>query len=200
MPRSALALPIRLAALGDSLTAGYGLAAAQAFPVRLQEALRRQGYDVVILNFGISGDTSGGGLARLGPVVDARPDGVILELGTNDALRGIDPHRVRANLEAILKRLGQAKIPVLLCGMRALANFGRDYTKSFEAIYPDLAERYDTVLYPFFLDGVAGRPDLNQADGLHPNPAGVDAIVARLLPAAETLLRRLGAAPAPQAR
>jgi acyl-CoA thioesterase-1 len=200
MPVSAIAAPVRLAALGDSLTAGYGVAAPDAFPVRLQKALRDAGYDVVIENYGISGDTTSGGLSRLEPVIRSRPDGVILELGANDALRGIAPDHVRANLEAMLTRLHEAGIPVLLCGMRALSNYGRDYATAFEAIYPDLAARHGAVLFPFFLERVIGRPDLNQSDGLHPNRAGVDVIVAHILPVAETFLRRLGDTPSPAAR
>jgi acyl-CoA thioesterase-1 len=194
MPFAANAASIRLAALGDSLTAGWGLPPADAFPARLEQALRRQGHDVVIENFGVSGDTTSGGLARLDGVIATKPDGVLLELGANDALRALDPSLVRANLDAMLGRLAKAGIPVLLCGMRALANYGRDYAREFEAIYPDLAARYGVLLDPFFLEGVAGRPDLNQPDGLHPNQAGVTAIVARLLPLAETFLTRLGAA------
>lgn len=196
MPVAAQARPVRLAAFGDSLTAGWGLPPAEAFPVRLEAALREKGYDVTIENFGISGDTTGGGLARLDGVLAAKPDGVLLELGANDVLRGIEPERVRANVEAMLEQLKAAGIPVLLCGMKALANYGRDYTAAFEAIYPDLAGRYDAVLDPFFLDGVVGRPDYNQPDGLHPNAAGVAVIVRRILPVAEAFLARLGAAPA----
>ena len=191
-----LAAPLRLTAFGDSLTAGYGLPAAEAFPVRLEQALRAKGYAVTIANAGVSGDTTAGGLARLEAVIAAKPDGVILELGANDVLRGLDPIQVRANLDAMLSRLTAAGIPTLLCGMRALANYGRDYAAAFEAIYPELAGRYQAVLDPFFLEGVAGQTELNQPDGLHPNPAGVALIVAHILPTAETFLQRLGAAPA----
>lgn len=195
MPRTAAARPVRLAAFGDSLTAGWGVAPAEAFPVRLEAALREKGYDVTIENFGVSGDTTGGGLARIDGVLSAKPDGVLLELGANDVLRGVDPARVRANVRAMLERFKAAGIPVLLCGMKALANYGRDYTAAFEALYPDLAGRYDALLYPFFLANVAGRPDYNQPDGLHPNPAGVAVIVRGILPVAETFLARLGAVP-----
>ena len=195
MSASALAAPVRLAALGDSLTAGYGLPASEAFPARLQAALRDRGHAVTIENFGLSGDTTSGGLARLEAVLAAKPDGVILELGANDVLRGLPPELVRANLEAMLARLRQAGIPVLLCGMRALANYGRDYAAAFEALYPDLAAAYDLVFDPFFLEGVVGRADRNQPDGLHPNPAGVAVIVARILPTVETFLARIGTAP-----
>jgi len=193
------AAPIRLAALGDSLTAGYGLPAAAAFPVRLEAALRRKGYDVTIANAGISGDTTAGGLARLDAVIAGRPDGVLLELGTNDALGGLAPERVRANLDAMLTRLTAAGIPVLLCGARDLGRHGRDYTAAFEGMYPELAKRYHTLLDPFFLEGVSGRPGLTQADGLHPTAAGVETIVTRILPVTETFLSRLGAQPAPTA-
>lgn len=193
MSDSALAATLRLAALGDSLTAGYGLPVAEAFPARLEAALRARGHDVAIANYGISGDTTSGGLERLDAVIAAKPDGVILELGANDALRGLPPELIRANFEAMLARLDAAGIPVLLSGMRALSNYGRDYTAAFEAIYPDLAAKYRLVLDPFFLEGVAGRADLNQPDGIHPNTAGVTVLVARILPVAETFLTRLGA-------
>jgi len=188
---------LHLAALGDSLTAGYGLPAADAFPVRLEAALRAKGYDVTIANYGVSGDTTAGGLARLEAVLAAKPDGVILELGANDVLRGLPPEIVRANLATMLTRLDEARIPVLLCGMHALANYGRDYAAAFEALYPELAQTHGALLYPFFLEGVVGRADLNQTDGLHPKRTGVDVIVAGILPVTETFLHRLGA---PQAQ
>jgi acyl-CoA thioesterase I len=196
MPVSAHSASVRLAVLGDSLTAGYGLPAAEAFPVRLEAALRARGYDVTLANDGVSGDTTSDGLARLDPVLAAKPDGVILELGANDVLRGLPPELVRANLETMLARLGAARIPVLLCGMRALNNYGRDYAAAFETLYPELATAHDAVFYPFFLEGVVGHPGLNQPDGLHPDRAGVDVIVAGILPVAETFLNRLGAMPA----
>lgn len=188
------AAAIRLAALGDSLTAGYGLPAADAFPVRLQQALAAAGYDVTIANFGVSGDTTAGGLARLGAVLAAKPDGVIVELGANDMLRGLDPETARANLDAILQRITAAGLPVMLCGMRAARNYGADYAAAYDAIYPALAKKYDAVLYPFFLDGVTGAPGLTLPDGLHPSVDGVAAIVARILPTARTFLDRLSAA------
>lgn len=194
--RPALAKALHLAALGDSLTAGFGLPAADAFPVRLQAALASRGYTVTIANFGVSGDTTAGGLARLGGVLAARPDGIILELGANDMLRGLDPDQAKANLDAIMRRAADAGIPVLLCGMRAAKNFGSEYAAAFDAIYPELAKKYDAVLYPFFLDGVTGHVDRTLPDGLHPNAAGVDVVVDRILPVAETFLARLGASPA----
>lgn len=194
MSKPATAAAIRLAALGDSLTAGYGLPAADAFPVRLQQALAAVGYDVTIANFGVSGDTTAGGLARLDAVLAAKPDGVIVELGANDMLRGLDPEAAQANLDAIVKRISAAGIPVMLCGMRAARNYGADYAATYDAMYPALAKKYDAVLYPFFLDGVTGKPELTLPDGLHPNVDGVAEIVARVLPTARTFLDRLPAA------
>jgi acyl-CoA thioesterase I len=195
MPISARADSLRLAALGDSLTAGWGLPAGDAFPAQLENALVRKGYRVTIANFGVSGDTTAGGLARLDAVLVQKPDGVIVELGANDMLRGLEPEEARHNLDAILSRLTQAGIPVLLGGMRAPKNYGQDYAADFEAIYPELAAKYKAVLYPFFLDGVSGRPDRTQPDGLHPNAAGVSEIVSRILPTTENFLTRLGATP-----
>ncbi len=197
MPALVHAATVRLAALGDSLTAGWGLPAGDAFPARLEAALRQQGYDVAIANFGVSGDTTAGGLARVDGVVAERPDGALVELGANDMLRGLDPDAARANLDAILSRLKAAGIPVLLCGMRAPRNYGQDYAQAFDAIYAELAQKYDAVLYPFFLDGVAGNPELNQADGIHPNSTGVSRIVSRILPTVQTFLAKLGAKPGP---
>ena len=194
LPWGALALaadaPVRIVALGDSLTAGFGLSADAAFPVRLQKALTAKGLAVEISNAGVSGDTVSGGLARLDWSVPEGTDAVILELGANDMLRGIDPKLTRQALEEIVRRLSARGVPVLLVGMRAAANLGNDYRRAFEALYSDLAGRYDLVLYPFFLDGVAGEAGLNQSDGLHPTAAGVDAIVARILPKVEELVRR----------
>ncbi|WP_300154721.1 arylesterase [Solidesulfovibrio sp.] len=187
----ALAAGPRIAALGDSLTAGYGLPADEAFPAQLEKALAARGRQATIVNFGVSGDTTAGGLARLGQVLAMRPDGVILELGANDMLRGQDPESARAGLEAVMKRLSEAGIPVLVCGMRAARNFGADYAAEFDAVYPELAKKYDALLYPFFLDGVAGRPDLTQPDGLHPTARGVAEVVARILPTAEAFLDRI---------
>ena len=194
MPHNALAL--RLAALGDSLTAGWGLPAADAYPAKLAKALADRGQTVEILNFGISGDTTAGGLARLDAVIAAAPDGVILELGANDMLRGMPPGGPRANLDAILSRLRTAGIPVMLCGIRAMRNYGIAYSAEFDAVYVDLAKKYDAVLYPSFLDGVTGVPGMTMPDGLHPTAAGVDEMVRRSLPAVETFLTRLAARPA----
>ncbi len=178
----ARAEPPHLVALGDSLTAGLGLEAKDAYPAKLQAALARQGIDVVIDNAGVSGDTTDGGLARLDWSVPDGTKAVLLELGANDMLRGMDPGQARTNLNQILARLRERNIPVLLIGMRAAPNLGADYQKAFDAIYPDLAAKYQVTLYPFFLDGVAGTPRLNQADGMHPTAEGVDAIVGRLTP------------------
>jgi acyl-CoA thioesterase I len=180
--------PIKLVAFGDSLTAGHGLPADAAFPVRLQKALKDKGIEVDMVNAGVSGDTTSGGLARLDWSVPEGTQGVILELGANDALRGIDPKIPRAALEQILTRLKARNIPVLLCGMLAPPNFGPDYSAQFNAIYPDLAKAFGVPLYPFFLQGVAGDARLNQADGIHPTAEGVDIIVKAILPSVEAFL------------
>jgi acyl-CoA thioesterase-1 len=185
--------PITIVALGDSLTAGLGLPAKDAFPARLQQALARKGIVVTIVDAGVSGDTMSGGLARLDWSVPPETDGVILELGANDALRGIEPALSRTALDAILSRLKQRGIPVLLCGMLSPPNLGADYARPFNAIFPDLAKTYDAVLYPFFLDGVAANPKLIQRDGLHPTAEGVDIIVAKILPRVEELIARVRA-------
>ena len=184
----ARAEPIAVVAFGDSLTAGFGLDPGQAFPERLQAALVAAGHDVVIANAGVSGDTTSGGLSRLDWSV---PDGtklVILELGANDMLRGVSPDITEKNLDAMLARLKQRSIPVLLAGMQAAPNLGADYADAFNAIYPRLAEKYGVALYPFFLEGVAADMALLQADGLHPNLSGVDRIVERILPDVEKAL------------
>jgi acyl-CoA thioesterase-1 len=188
---------VKIVAFGDSLTAGLGLPADAAFPARLQRALIGKGLAVDVINAGVSGDTSTDGLARLDWSVPDDADAVILELGANDALRGLDPKRTRAALDAILRRLAARHVPVLLAGMRAPPNMGADYTRAFDAIYPDLAAAYGVVFYPFFLDGVAAERGLNQGDGLHPTAAGVDVIVERLLPQAEALIARVRAARKP---
>ena len=180
--------PIKIVALGDSLTAGYGLLNGDGFVPRLQAALTAKGMAADVQNAGVSGDTAVDGLARLDWSV---PDGtavVILELGANDMLRGFKPDVTRDALDAILRRLTERHIVVLLCGMRAAPNLGADYVKAFERIYPDLAAKYNVALYPFFLDGVAGDLKLLQHDGLHPTAAGVDVIVARILPQIEDLI------------
>jgi acyl-CoA thioesterase-1 len=182
--------PVKIVALGDSLTAGFGLAADAAFPTRLEAALKAKGIAVEIANAGVSGDTASGGLARLDWSVPEGTEAVILELGANDMLRGIDPSVPRAALDAILRRLAERRIPVLLAGMRAAPNMGADYVRAFDAIFPDLAATHGAVFYPFFLDGVAGERTLKLADGLHPTAAGIDVIVARILPKTEELVAR----------
>lgn len=190
-PAPAAAEPLRVVAFGDSLTAGLGLEARDAYPAKLQATLAKLGLEVVIDNAGVSGDTTDGGLARLDWSVPDGTRAVLLELGANDMLRGLDPKLARANLAAMLERLQARKIPVLLIGMRAAPNLGSDYQTAFDAIYPELAGKFGVKLYPFFLDGVAGTPGLNQPDGMHPNAAGVDVIVARLAPVVADFIRAL---------
>jgi len=174
--------------LGDSLSAGLGLSASAAFPARLQKALKAKGIDVDMINAGVSGDTTSGGRDRLDWSVPEGTQAVVLELGANDALRGIDPKVPRAALTEILTRLQARGIAVLLCGMLAPPNYGADYSAKFNAIYPDLAKTFSVPLYPFFLEGVASDAKLNQADGLHPTAEGVDLIVKNILPAVEAFL------------
>ncbi|NNM71041.1 arylesterase [Enterovirga aerilata] len=183
---------IRLVALGDSLTAGYNLPQAAAFPAVLEAALKARGHKVEIANAGVSGDTATGGLERLDWSVPDGTDGVILELGANDMLRGIDPAVTRRALDAIIARLKERKIPVLLAGMLAARNLGPDYARRFDAIYPELAKTHGLVLYPFFLDGVAGEARLQLPDGMHPSAEGVKVIVERILPTVESFLARIG--------
>ena len=183
---------LRILMLGDSLTSGHGLAARDALPARLQEALRERGLDVRVINAGVSGDTTAGGLARLEWALADRPHAVIVALGANDALRAIDPAHVRSNLDRLLGALAKRRLPVLLAGMLAPRNLGRSYGARFDAIYPDLAARHRALLYPFLLDGVATKATLNQADGLHPNAAGVAVIVRRILPSVLRLVRLTG--------
>lgn len=183
------AKPIKLAVLGDSLTAGYGLPSSDAFPAKLQKALRAKGVAVDVINAGVSGDTTSAGLARLDWSIPKDADTVIVELGANDALRGVDPQIARASLDAILKKLKARNVAVLLCGMLAPPNYGAEYAAKFNAIYPDLAKAYDVPLYPFFLDGVAAVAKLNQPDGIHPTSAGIDIIVERILPTVEAFLK-----------
>jgi acyl-CoA thioesterase I len=183
--------PVKIVALGDSLTAGYGLPGRAGFVPRLQSALAAKGINVEIANAGVSGGTASGGLERLSWSVPEGTDAVIVELGANDMLHGVDPQVTRQALEAILRRLSERNIAVLLCGMRAAPNLGPDYVRSFENIYPELAAKYDALLYPFFLDGVAANLGLTQRDGLHPTAEGVDVIVARILPKVEQLIARV---------
>ena len=182
------AKPIKLVVLGDSLSAGLGLPAQEAFPTKLQKALEDKGIEVGMTNAGVSGDTSSGGRDRLDWSVADGTDGVIIELGANDALRGIDPDLTRTALTEIVQRLKARKIAVMLCGMLAPPNYGADYAARFNSIYPDLAKKFGVPLYPFFLDGVAADAKLNQADGIHPTAAGVDIVVKNILPTVEAFL------------
>lgn len=183
--------PIRLAALGDSLTAGYGLAGNEAFPAVLEDELKKAGYDVSIANFGVSGDTTAGGVSRVGHALDAGPDGIILELGANDGLRAFEPAFVRQNLETMLDAAKARGVPVLLCGMYALANMGKAYGDEFRAVFVDLAAERKLAFYPFFLEGVFGRHDLTLPDGVHPNASGIREIVRRFLPTAIAFIKSI---------
>jgi len=185
--------PVKIVVLGDSLATGLGLPVEEAFPAKLGRALKAKGVAAEFIDAGVSGDTASGGRDRVEWSVPEGTDAVILELGANDALRGIDPKVTRAALEEILRRLEARRLAVLLCGMRAPPNMGADYTAAFDSIFPQLAATHDVVFYPFFLDGVAADAKLNQRDGLHPNAAGVDVIVARILPKVEELVARVRA-------
>jgi acyl-CoA thioesterase I len=182
---------ITLLALGDSLTAGLGLDPAQAFPAKLEVALKTEGHDVIVMNAGVSGDTAAQGAARLDWALTDDVDGVLVELGANDALRGLPSEQAEQSLDEILAKLKQRNLPVLILGMKAPPNLGPDYGLKFDAMYPALAAKYGAALYPFYLDGVAADAKLNQADGMHPNARGVDEIVKRVLPAVETLLTQM---------
>ncbi len=186
----AAARTLRLVALGDSLTAGFGLRPGKAFPDRLEAALRAKGWDVKVINAGVSGDTAADGLARYDWAVPANADALIVELGANDMLRGQKPEATKTTLAAILDKARAAHLPTLLAGMRGAPNLGPEYASQFSAIYPALAKAYNVPLYPFFLDGVAGDPKLNQPDGLHPTAEGVEVIVRKILPSVEALLKQ----------
>ena len=187
---AASAAPQTLLALGDSLTAGYGLPPSEGFTAKLEAALRAKGYDVTVVNAGVAGDTAVDGAARLDWALTPDTTAVVVELGANDALRGLPVPQAEQALDQLLASLKDKKLPVLLIGMRAPPNLGPDYQKAFDGMYPRLAEKYGVPLYPFFLDGVAADQSLNQADGLHPNAKGVDMIVARILPSIEALLKK----------
>jgi acyl-CoA thioesterase I len=188
----ALAAPIKILAFGDSLTAGLGVMPEQAFPARLQARLATEGIAAQVLNAGVSGDTTADGVARLDWALADRPDIVLVELGANDALRGIDPKLTRANLDKILTRFQASGAKVMLLGMLAPANWGREYQQEFAAIYPDLAKQHNVPLYPFFLDGVATDPTLNQPDGLHPNAKGAEIIADKIAPLVARLVQERG--------
>ncbi len=182
------AQPLKLLTFGDSLIHGYGLPAGETFPAQLQVALHAEGRDVTVINGGNSGDTTAAGRARLEWALSGDPDLVLVTLGGNDMLRGLDPAETYRNLDAILTRLKAEDLPVLLTGMLAARNLGAEYAAEFDAVFPRLAEEHDVAFYPFFLDGVAMRPELNQPDGLHPNGAGVAVIVEAILPALRPLI------------
>lgn len=189
--------PIRLLALGDSLTAGYGLPRGEGFVPRLQAALTARGRSVRVLDAGVSGDTMSGGAARLDWAMAERPQAAIVALGGNDGLRGLPPARMADALESILSRLEARGIPTLLAGMIAPPNLGAEYGRSFHAVFTEAAKRRSNIIfYPFFLDGVAGDRVMNQPDGIHPNATGVAEVVRRILPVTELLLDRVAAAPA----
>lgn len=187
----AAAKTARILLLGDSIAAGYGLDPGEALPVKLEAALKAKGHDVEIINAGVSGDTSTGGADRIDWVLGDKPDAVIVELGGNDALRGISPPETEAALERIMAAIAARKLPVLIAGMMAPRNMGADYIEAFDAIFPRLAEKHGALLYPFLLDGVAAEPHLNQPDGIHPNAAGVVLIVERFTPKVEELIAKL---------
>jgi acyl-CoA thioesterase I len=180
--------PIKMVVLGDSLSAGYGLPAPAAFPARLQKALKAKGIEVDMINAGVSGDTTSGGRDRLDWSIPEGTQAVIVELGANDAMRGTNPDVTRAALTDIVTRLQARKISVFVCGMFAPPNYGSDFSTRFDAIYPDLSKSLGVPLYPFFLEGVATDPKLNQADGLHPTAEGVDVIVKNILPSVEAFI------------
>jgi acyl-CoA thioesterase-1 len=190
-PADAADRPLRITAFGDSLTAGYGLPASASFPAQLQKALEMTGRKIVIENAGVSGDTTQAGLDRLDWSIGDGIDGVIVALGANDALRGLDPAQTRSALVQIIVRLKARKIPVMLAGMRAPPNMGADVQQRFDSIFPDLAREHGLILYPFFLDGVAGRRELNQNDGIHPTADGIKLIVERILPSVERFIASL---------
>lgn len=187
------AKPVRIVVLGDSLVAGFQLRPGDAFPAQLERALKAAGHDVEVINAGVSGDTTAGGLERLAWAVPDHTDAVILELGANDALRGLDPVRAKANLDKIITTVKAGGAEVLLAGMLAPRSMGEPYVKAFDGMYADLARTHGTLLYPFFLDGIALDPKLNLPDGLHPNPKGVAEITKRILPMVEQLITRVRA-------
>ncbi len=185
---AAISAPVKMVVLGDSLSAGHGLSGSDAFPAKLQKALKARGINVDMTNAGVSGDTASGGRDRLDWSVPEGTEAVIVELGANDALRGIDPAVTRAALSDILSKLKARRIAVLLCGMVAPPNYGKEFAARFNAIYPELAKSFGARLYPFFLEGVAADARLNQSDGMHPTAEGVDVMVQNILPTVEAFL------------
>ena len=188
---AAFSKPVVLLALGDSLTAGLGLSPSEAFPARLETALKAKYPDLSIINGGVSGDTAAGGLARLDWALTEDVNGLVVELGANDALRGLDVGQTEAALDGIMAKAKARGLPVLVLGMRAPPNMGPDYVARFDGLYPALSKKYDALIYPFYLDGVAALPNLNQADGIHPNSRGVDEIVTRIMPKVEELIQKV---------
>lgn len=187
-PVAAAAAPVKILAFGTSLTQGYGLPPGTEFPAVLQARLKASGIDATVINAGVSGDTSSDGLSRIDWSLADHPDAAIVEMGSNDALRGIDPKLTEKNLAAMLARFRDAHVPVLLLGMKAPRNLGPDYANAFDPIYPRLAKEFGVLFYPFVLDGVALNAKLNQADGMHPNPDGVKIIIGRMLPSVKQLV------------
>ena len=185
--------PLRLVVLGDSLVAGFGLKPSDAFPAQLERTLKAKGHAVEVINAGVSGDTTAGGLARVAWAVSEHTDAVIVGLGANDMLRGLDPARAKANLDKIIATVKRGGAEVLLAGMYAPRSMGKDYVRAFEAIYPDLAGKHGALLYPFFLDGIAMDAKFNLDDGLHPNAKGVAEITKKILPSVEQLIERVQA-------
>ncbi len=183
----------RIVAFGNSLTAGFGVGPDQTYPARLQRRLDEAGYRIRVINAGVSGETSAGGLRRVDWVLKSQPRLVILELGANDGLRGLNPAQTRANLAQIIQRFQSAGVPVVLAGMKVPPNYGEEFTARFAAIYPELARTYQLPFLPFFLDGVATRQGLNQADGIHPTGEGYQIIVDHLMPVLEPLLAEISA-------
>lgn len=183
---------LKIVAFGDSLTAGYNLPASAAFPAQLEKALRARGFDVEIVNAGVSGDTTTSAMARLDWSIPDGTDGVIMELGANDALRGVDPGLTENNFRLMLQKLQDRGIPVLLAGMLAPRNMGENYVKLFDGMYRPLAAQFNATYYPFFLNGIAGDPKLNLPDGIHPNAEGVAVIVKNILPTVEDFIRQIG--------
>lgn len=188
--------PLRIVVLGDSLVAGFNISQQDAFPAQLERALKAKGHAVEVINAGVSGDTTAAGLERLQWAVPEKTDAVILELGANDALRGLDPAQAKSNLDKIIKALKAGGSDVLLAGMSAPRNLGPEYVRAFDGMYPELAKTHDVLLYPFFLDGIALDSKLNLPDGMHPNPKGVAEITRRILPSVEQLIERVRARPA----
>jgi acyl-CoA thioesterase I len=188
---AAFSKPVTLLVLGDSLSAGLGLSPQEAFPARLEAALKPRHPEIKIVNAGVSGDTAADGLARLEWALSGDVGGLIVELGANDALRGLDVAQTELALEGIMVAARARKLPTLILGMKAPPNMGPDYVARFDGLYPRLAEKYQALLYPFFLDGVAAEASLNQADGMHPNARGVDLIVSKIIPSVEELIGKV---------